>query len=315
MELRHLRYFVAVAEELNFGRAARRLHMAQPPLSVAIRQLEQELGTNLFARTSREVRLTEAGEAFLVGARRTLAEADAAVAATKRVAAGELGVVRVGYNWSAGFDTLPALGRELARVRPDIDLATEEMRPRVMAAALQSGTIDVAVALWPDVVAELSYLPVRRERIVAVLSVDHPLAHEHAVGLEALADDFLVFPREIAPRLHDFYVGLCRAAGFEPKQSRDSARSRWMLGTWDLATVALLPQSVSTHLPHGAVAVGIEAPAHELETQLVWRTDDPSTALAVFRDAAHTAFRSGEAASGVAAAASGEPATTATPGG
>src|SRR4029450_788053 len=97
-ELRHLRYFIAVAEELNFSRAARRLRMAQPPLSVAIRQLEQDIGVSLFVRTSREVRLTEAGEAFLEGARRTLAEAEAAVAAAGRAAAGELGTLRIGYS-------------------------------------------------------------------------------------------------------------------------------------------------------------------------------------------------------------------------
>src|SRR6266508_5918440 len=110
-ELRHLLYFVAVAEELNFTRAARRLRMAQPPLSVAIRQLEQEMGVGLFARTSHEVRLTEAGEVFLEGARRTLAESDAAVASAQRAGAGEIGRLLIGYSWSARFEILPALGR------------------------------------------------------------------------------------------------------------------------------------------------------------------------------------------------------------
>src|SRR6516225_826703 len=114
-ELRHLRYFVAVAEELNFSRAARRLRMAQPPLSVAIRQLEQELGTSLFHRTSREVKLTEAGAVLLEGARRTLAEADHALTAARRVGAGELGWLRIGYGWYTAFETLPALGRVARR--------------------------------------------------------------------------------------------------------------------------------------------------------------------------------------------------------
>src|SRR6266496_4116060 len=110
-ELRHLRYFVAVAEELNFSRAARRLRMAQPPLSVAIRQLEQELGADLFLRTSREVKLTEAGRALLDGARRTLAEADRAMTAARRAASGELGALHVAFSWSARFETLPLLGQ------------------------------------------------------------------------------------------------------------------------------------------------------------------------------------------------------------
>jgi DNA-binding transcriptional LysR family regulator len=281
-ELRHLRYFVAVAEELNFSRAAERLHMAQPPLSVAIRQLEQELGTDLFVRTSREVRLTEGGIALLDGARRTLAQAEAAVTAARRAAAGEVGRVRIGYNWSARFDTLPALGQALKRTYPDVELLAEEMRPNRMPAALRAGAIDVALALYPEVVAGLAYQTVRREPIVALLSATHALAHEVAVALEALANEFLMFPRELAPRLHDFYVGLCRRAGFEPRISSESARSRWTIGTWAASTAALLPASVSNDLPDGVVAVPISGLSEELEFELAWRTDDRNPALAAF---------------------------------
>jgi DNA-binding transcriptional LysR family regulator len=281
-ELRHLRYFVAVAEELNFSRAARRLNMAQPPLSVAIRQLEQEMGVTLFDRTSHEVRLTEAGNSFLAGAQRTLAEADAAVSAAQRAAAGKVGSLRVGHNWSAQFETLPALGRAFTQHHPDVELLTEEMRPNRMAAALRSGTIDVALALYPDVVGELSYQPIRREGVVAVLSSSHPLARKEAISLDALADEFLLFPREIAPRLHDFYVNLCRSAGFEPKQGTESSRSRWTIGTWEASTTGLFPQSVAADLPDGLVAVAIAAPADSLESELVWRSDDESPILAAF---------------------------------
>jgi DNA-binding transcriptional LysR family regulator len=290
VELRHLRYFVAVAEELNFSRAARRLRMAQPPLSVAIRQLEHEIGVTLFTRTSREVTLTEAGATLLAGARRTLAEADAAVAAARRVGAGEVGRLRVGYNWSTSFETLPALGRELARSHPDLELLAEEMRPIRMTEALRSGTIDVALALYPDVVAELSYETIRTEPAVAVLSASHPLAGRDDLQLSALAGELLLFPRAVAPRLHDYYVGLCRSAGFEPKQSVESARTRWLLGTWDVSTVALVPASVLGHLPDGAVAVPISDPPSRLETQLVWRSDNPSAALSIFVDVSRAAF-------------------------
>jgi DNA-binding transcriptional LysR family regulator len=289
-ELRHLRYFIAVAEELNFSRAARRLRMAQPPLSVAIRRLEQELGASLFTRSSREVRLTEAGRALLAGARRTLAEADAAVTAAQRAAAGEVGLLRVGFNWSASFETLPALGQAFARDHPEVELLTEEMRPNRMPAALRSGTIDVALALFPDVVGELSYKSIRREPVVAVLSASHALAGEQAIQLDALADDFLLFPREVAPRLHDFYVKLCRSAGFEPKQGTESSRTRWTIGTWDVTTTALLPQSVADHLPDGTVAVPITAPADPLVTELVWRSDDQSPVLAAFVEISGSVF-------------------------
>jgi DNA-binding transcriptional LysR family regulator len=289
-ELRHLRYFIAVAEELNFSRAARRLRMAQPPLSVAIRQLEQEIGASLFVRSSREVTLTEAGTALLAGARRTLVEADAAVAAAQRAASGELGNLRVGYNWSAGFDTLPALAQACKRHHPDVELLAEEMRPSRMPAALRSGTIDVALALYPEVVGELVYQPIRRERVVVLLASTHPLAGEPSLELDALADESLLFPRDFAPRLHDFYVNLCRSAGFEPKPSSDSSRTRWTLRTWEPTTAALVPESVSNDLPHGVVAVPITSPPDPLETQLVWRRDDESPTLAAFIEVSSDVF-------------------------
>jgi DNA-binding transcriptional LysR family regulator len=289
-ELRHLRYFIAVAEELNFSRAAKRLHMAQPPLSVAIRKLEDEVGASLFERSTHEVRLTETGGVFLEGARRAVAEADAALDAARRAARGEVGSLRVGYNWSARFETLPAVGQAFSAARPDVELLTEEMRPNRMTPALRGGAIDVAVALFPDVVAELSYRTIRREPVVAVVSQRHPLAGQHSVGLGALADEFLLFPRDLAPRLHDFYASLCRSAGFEPKQGGDSPRTRWTLGTWDASTTALFPASVAHDLPEGVVAVAIASPPDELETQLVWRADDRNAALLAFIDVAEGVF-------------------------
>jgi DNA-binding transcriptional LysR family regulator len=263
-----------VAEELNFSRAAKRLRMAQPPLSVAIRQLEQEIGATMFHRTSREVKLTEAGEALLVGARRTLAEAEGAVLAAKRTAAGELGMLRIGYSWTARIETLPALGRALMDDRPDVELISEEMRTYLMPAALRMGTIDVALALHPDVVGELSYQTIRRERIVAVVSSRHPLADKQTLRLEELADDLVLFPRYLAPRLHDFYLGLCRRSGFEPQEAEESTRTRWTIGAWNPPTAVVLPASVHTDLPKGTVAIALSDPADRIENQLVWRADD-----------------------------------------
>jgi DNA-binding transcriptional LysR family regulator len=289
-ELRHLRYFVAVAEELNFSRAARRLRMAQPPLSVAIRQLEQEIGASLFHRTSHEVKLTEAGQALLAGARRTLAEAEGAVNAAQRAGAGELGSLRVGYNWSARFETLPAIGHAMQRSHADVELVTEEIRTYRMPSALRSGAIDVALAVLPEVVGELSYQVIRRERIVAVLSSTHPLADREEIGLEALADELVLFPRSLAPRLHDFYASLCRSAGFEPKSARESSRTRWTLRTWNPSTAVLLPESVSTDLPYGTVAIRLSRPADLLQNELAWRTDDPNPILLAFIEVASGVF-------------------------
>jgi DNA-binding transcriptional LysR family regulator len=298
-ELRHLRYFVAVAEELNFSRAAKRLNIAQPPLSVAIRQLEQELGTSLFHRSSREVKLTDAGNAFLPGARRTLAEAGAAVVAAQRAGAGEIGSLTVAYNWSSRFETLPGLGQAFTSRYPDVELATEEMRPNQMPAALRAGAIDLGLALYPEMSRELHYQRVRREPVVAVLSVDHPLAAEREIQLGELADEFLLFPRELAPRLHDFYVNLCRRAGFEPRFGGDSARTRWTLGTWDASTTALFPASVSTDLPDGVVAIPVAEPPGTLETHLVWLAENETAIVTGFVEVAKGVFearpRSGRA--------------------
>ena len=291
LELRHLRYFVAVAEALNFSRAADRLHMAQPPLSAAIRQLEQELGTELLLRTTREVRLTEAGSAFLDGARRTLTELDRARSDAQRAAAGEIGQLRIGFSWSARFETLPAIGRTFRASHPDVSLLTEEMWNARMLPALQSGTIDLAVALCPEVAGEFSYLPLRSEPVIALLAQSHPLATRAEIELRSLADEgFLMFPRELAPRLYEFMTGLCRRAGFEPIVRGESFHSGWELQILaDVDVVALAPASVAFDLPEGVASVALAEPADQLDTAIVWRKDDPSPTNRAFRSAAERA--------------------------
>jgi DNA-binding transcriptional LysR family regulator len=291
-ELRHLRYFVAVAEELNFSRAATRLHMAQPPLSVAIRQLERELGTDLFVRTTREVRLTEAGRLLLDGARRTLAEADRAVATARRAGAGELGQLKVAYSWSARFETLPAIGRAFRVRHPDVELVAQEMWNVSMAPALLDGTVDVAVALCPELGPDLADEVIRSEPLVALLAAGHPLAGETAISVEALSEESLVlFPRAIAPRLHDAMIDVCRQAGFEPRLRNDALHTIWALGVAaEIPFVGLAPRTVASDLPEGIVAVPVSGPAGALETRLLWRADDPSPVVEAFRSVARGAM-------------------------
>jgi DNA-binding transcriptional LysR family regulator len=291
-ELRHLRYFVAVAEELNFSRAARRLRMAQPPLSVAIRQLEQELGAELFLRSSHEVTLTEAGHTLLDGARRTLAEAERAMADARRAAAGEVGSLRLAFSWSARFETLPALGQAFRTERPDVALLTEEMWNARMPSALRSGSLDVAVSLCPEIAGELSYEPIRREAVAALLGTEHALAGGPTIPLGALADEaFVLFPRELAPRLYDMLIGLCRRSGFEPNLRSESFHSGWELGVLaELAVVAIVPASVGRDLPDGVAAVALSDPVDRLETDLVWRADDSSATVAAFVEVARGVF-------------------------
>ena len=292
VELRHLRYFIAVAEELNFSRAAQRMHMAQPPLSAAIRQLERDLGVDLFVRTTREVKLTDAGHAFLAGARRTLADAERAAEDAKRAAAGELGQLRIAYSWSTRFETLPALGRAFRTTHPDVELLAQEMWNARMPAAFANGSIDVALSLCPEIAAELQLAPIRKERLVALLPDAHPLAREEAIPLSALADDeFIVFPREIAPRLHDAFMSIYRRAGFEPRVRNESFHTGWDLGVLtDIPAVATAPQTVAGGLPDGIVAVAVSEPTDALETCVVWRADDSSATVAAFVAVASSAL-------------------------
>jgi DNA-binding transcriptional LysR family regulator len=292
LELRHLRYFIAVAEELNFSRAAERMHMAQPPLSAAIRQLERDLGVDLFVRTTREVKLTDAGRAFLVGARRTLADAELAAEDAKRAAAGELGQLRIAFSWSTRFETLPALGRAFRATHPDVELLAQEMWNARMGPAFANGSIDIALSVCPEIAAELDLAPIRKERLVALLPDGHPLMHEEAIPLSALADeDFVLFPREIAPRLHDAFVAIYRRAGFEPRLRNESFHTGWDLGVLaEIPAVAIAPQTVSGGLPDGIAAVLLSEPTDSLETCLVWRAGDSSPPVAAFVAVARSAF-------------------------
>jgi DNA-binding transcriptional LysR family regulator len=292
VELRHLRYFIAVAEELNFSRAAERMHMAQPPLSAAIRQLERDLGVDLFVRTTREVKLTEAGRAFLDGARRTLADAERAAEDAQRAAAGDLGRLRLAYSWSTRFETLPALGRAFRAEHPGVELLGQEMWNARMPPAFGNGSIDVALSVCPEIAAELEHTPIRKERLVALLPEAHQLAREEAIPLAALADEeFVVFPREIAPRLHDAFLAIYRRAGFEPRVRNESFHTGWDLGVLaEIPAAAMAPRSVAGGLPEGIVAVALSEPTDSLETCLVSRADDRSPAVAAFAAVARSAF-------------------------
>src|SRR5262249_36853000 len=155
----------------------------------AIRQLERDLGVDLFIRTPREVRLTDAGRAFLDGARRTLADADLAAEEAKRAAAGDLGRLRIAYSWSTRFETLPALGRAFRAEHPDVEVLSQEMWNARMGPAFASGSIDIALSVCPEVSAELELAPIRRERLIVLLPEAHPLAEEEELPLASLADD------------------------------------------------------------------------------------------------------------------------------
>lgn len=291
LELRHLRYFIAVAEERNFSRAAERLHMAQSPLSAAIRQLEHEIGAELLVRGSRGVTMTPAGDALLAHANRIVENVEGAIVATQRAAAGELGTLRIGYSWSARFDTLPALAQKFAAVHPDVTLITQEMWNADIAGALRTAAIDLAISLCPEPDSELDYQPLRREAVVVLVPDSHRLSRSDRVELRELRDeDYLMFPRELAPRLHDALFEICRRGGVEPTVSRRAFHSSGDTGTVaSSGAVALAPASVTGGVA-GAVALPLAEPDAVLETSLVWHREIESAPARNFRELAASVF-------------------------
>jgi DNA-binding transcriptional LysR family regulator len=217
MELRHLRYFLAVADELHFGRAAARLHVSQPPLSQQIRHLEAELGVELFARTRRRVRLTDAGRAFAEEARVLLDRLGQAAEAARRIARGETGALAVGFIASATFGILPEIYRRFRARHPEVALVLSELSTAEQVEALRAGTIQVGMARPPLAGEGLAAEALGDEPLVCALPARHPLAARAALPLRALAaEPFVLFPRQPRPGWIDVVLDACRRAGFRP---------------------------------------------------------------------------------------------------
>jgi DNA-binding transcriptional LysR family regulator len=226
MELRHLRYFVGVAEELHFGRAAVRLGISQPPLSHQIHALEEELGVRLFDRSSRNVKLTDAGVLFLAEAKATLIQAERAVTVARRAAAGEVGELAIGFNASAPF--VPRIARALFDFRqgwPEVHMTLTELSWSAQSRALEDGTIDVGITRsfskpspQPGITATL----LLEERLVVALRPDHRLAAQTTLSLSDLRGEPLVFyARDLSGGFTDALFRLLREAGVEPKIAQD----------------------------------------------------------------------------------------------
>jgi DNA-binding transcriptional LysR family regulator len=286
MELRHLRYFVAVAEELHFGRAAIRLHMAQPPLSQQIRQLEEEIGVTLLDRTKRRVELTPAGRAFLEEARRTLGQAERAVRTAQRASRGETGHLAIGFVPTADLDVLPRV-LALWRTRfPDVEVELYALSPGQQVEALREGRIQVGLLRPPIDDAGLTVEPIHREPLVAALPERHPLARRARIRLGDLhADAMILFPRDSSPSRYDMLVGVCRYAGFAPRV----VHGEYTLPT-NLALIAaglgvtLLPASIRNLQRTGVVYRPLMPPVPELEMAVAYGREERSPVLPAFLD-------------------------------
>jgi DNA-binding transcriptional LysR family regulator len=223
VELRHLRYFVAVAEELHFSRAAERLGMAQPPLSRQIQELEAELGFLLFERSRPRVGLTAAGGVLLEHARRVFEAINTGVRDARRTSLGERGRVNVGYPSSLAYSGLTDLLRAFRARFPDVDVGLRELPPAAQIEALKVGQIDVGFVRGPVDDAALASEIARRETFVLALPLDHPLVKKKSIALSSLAlEPFVFFPRERGPAFFDQLVALCREAGFDPRIAHEA---------------------------------------------------------------------------------------------
>lgn len=294
MELRHLRYFVAAAEELNFSRAAARLRVSQPPLSRQIRDLEEEIGAPLFDRTRQHVQLTPAGASFLEQAKQILAQADRAVRLAKAVSQGKCGQLTLAFLSPLGGVVLPAALRIFRQKFPLVEVTLTEMVPRRQVKALLEGLIDIGIMPRDEARFEkdLALEAVVEVGMIAALPPEHALTMLRKVPLQKLAGEPLVFfKRSSAPALHDWIRDLCRARGFEPNIGRQCDQAQAMLDSVASGIgVAIVPEFFRRYQSEVAFRpLGPHAPKTELCT--VWRRRDRSEALQSLRAILRQTFR------------------------
>jgi DNA-binding transcriptional LysR family regulator len=288
LELRQLRYFIAVAEELHFGRAAARLHMTQPPLSQAIAALEELLGAPLFLRNRRTVELAAAGIALLPEARRLLAQADALPELARRAAGGEAGRLALAFVTSCDYSVLPPFLRRYSERYPDVHLSLLEATSDVQAEELLRGRIDAGLLIPPlpdKALGELDYIKVLEVPLILCAPAGlAALENENPVRLQDLPRlPLIIFPREISPALHDAILSCFRAAGITPVIGQLAIQMQTIVSLVSAGMgLALVPQSVSNLMRPGVEYRALADPTPLVETGIAWRRDNPSPVLKGF---------------------------------
>jgi DNA-binding transcriptional LysR family regulator len=279
---RRLGYFVAVAEELSFTRAAQRLHMAQPPLSQQIALLEKEVGTPLFDRSRRTIRLTAAGAALLPEARRLLTDLDETVRMVRSVGDGTVGRLTVGFVPSAINGVLPDLLREFRATHPAVELTLREIAPDAQLRAVHDGRLDVAVLYLPISEPGLAQRRLASEELLLALPEAHPAGAARTVALADVAEEPFVLPeRHDVPGLHAAVTTLFADAGVTPRVAQ---RGVWLIQTV-LGLVAagiglaVVPSSAATLHRRGVILRPVEGRNHQLDVAAIWRRDNTSSPL------------------------------------
>ncbi|MCW5652844.1 LysR family transcriptional regulator [Hydrogenophaga sp.] len=292
VELRQWRQFVALAEELHFGRAALRLHMTQPPLTQAIAGLEAALGVRLFDRTRRSVQLTPAGQALLPEARELLARAQALPGLARAAADGEVGHLRLAFVSTVGYELLPRWVLAFRQRWPQVALELTEATGDVQLELLARGEADAGFMLHSPgfAMAGLAHARIASEPLVVALPQSHPLATQEQPRLQALLDEPLViFPRRILPSVHDAVFQLYHAAGRAPRVAQEAIQMQTIVNLVAAGLgLAWVPHSVRQFQRTGVVYRSPALPRGRAlptcETSLVWRADAVSPTLARFMD-------------------------------
>lgn len=286
MELRHIRYFMAVAEERNVTRAAEKLGIGQPPLSQQIHALEDELGVRLFRRTGHGVVLTEAGEAFMVDAKRVLENARQAVQNAQSAGRGETGQLNIGFTGSAAFNPVVAnLIRKFRQSYPAVSLTLAEGNTAQLLSYLDDGRLDVAfVRLGNQSPAGVAFHHIAVEPMKLVLPTTHPLAKKRKIPLIALAQDpFVLLPREASPTLHDVIVGACQDAGFVPVMGQQAPQLSSVVNLVAAEFgVSLVPASVCQIRVEGVVYADVLGENISIRLALAARKDAATAKIANF---------------------------------
>jgi DNA-binding transcriptional LysR family regulator len=223
MELRQLNYFVTVAEELHFGKAADRLQITQPALSKQIASMEQALGLQLLARTKRTVQLTPAGQVFFEQAQQLLNQAEAAIQLTQRTDRGDVGQLVIGFTATAVHTVMPQVVCDFRQEYPNVEISIIELATEAQVAALNQGKLDLAFLHPPIDARGIELHPILTEEFVAVLPQQHPLLDYDRIPLAAFATEpLIIHPRNEGPTLYDGFVQVCQAAGFQPRIVKES---------------------------------------------------------------------------------------------
>lgn len=284
MELRHLKYFVTVAEELHFGRAAARLQMTQPPLSKQIRELEEEMGVQLFKRTKRHVELTTAGAFFLPEARQVITQLDQAIETAQRAERGELGRLVIGFVGSATYNILPELIREYRKKFPDVSIALHELSTPDQVRELTADRIDVGLLHPPIGSSLIDTFPVQIGHSALSLPRHHRLADKAKITIQDLKDEpFIVVSRDIWPGLYDEFLSLFQNAGFTPRIVQEATEYQMVVGLVSAGIgIGVVPATAEKLFNHEVVYRQIDGAPLSAVLSMAWMKKNENPALMQF---------------------------------